>query len=160
LRAIVKDQGSKSLVYIDETGFAPQAHRPRGWADRGQKVYGEHSGERRPRTSLIAAKWGKKLLAPFLFSGTTTADWFNQWLTDHLFPELPANATLIMDNAAFHKTPATKNIIEQSPFDLLYLPPYSPDFNPIEQDFANMKKRRQHAQPGTPIDDIVDMYNY
>lgn len=126
---------------------------------RGEKVYGERSGERRPRTSLIAAKWGRKLLAPVLFTGCTNGKWFNQWLTDHLFKELPTDATLIMDNAAFHKKPETKAIIEQSPFDLLYLPPYSPDFSPIENDFANLKKRRQYAPPGTSLDDIVRMYN-
>lgn len=145
------------MVYLDETGFAPSTYRPYAWGPRGAKVYGERSGERRPRTSLIAAKWGKKLLAPVLFQGTTTGIWFNQWLTEHLFPELPPNATLIMDNAAFHKKPETRAIIEQSPFELLYLPPYSPDFNPIEQDFAGMKKRRQYAPPDTPLEVIINM---
>jgi len=107
---------------MDETGFAPSTYRPHGWALRGEKVYGERSGERRPRTSLIAAKWGKKLLAPVLFQGTTTGIWFNQWLTGHLFKELPSNATLILDNAAFHKKPETRNLIEQSHFNVLFLP--------------------------------------
>lgn len=97
------------------------------------------------------------MLAPILFSGTTTGEWFNQWLTGHLFKELPPDATLIMDNAAFHKKPETKAIIEQSRFNLLYLPPYSPDFNPIEKDFANIKKRRQFAPLETSIDDIIKM---
>jgi len=159
LRTIIRDRGSQSLVYIDETGFAPSTYRPFAWSVRGEKVYGERSGERRPRTSLIAARRGKKLLAPVLFTGCTNGQWFNQWLTEHLFKELPTDATLIMDNAAFHKKPETKAIIEQSPFDLLYLPPYSPDFNPIENDFANLKKRRQYAPPGTTLDDIIRMYN-
>ena len=157
LRAIVSERGSKNLVYVDETGFAPSCYRPHAWAVRGQKVYGERSGNRRPRTSLIAARWGRRMLAPILFSGTATGEWFNQWLQDHLFKELPPDATLIMDNAAFHKKPETKAIIEQAHFNLLYLPPYSPDFNPIENDFATIKKRRQSAPPETALDDIINM---
>ena len=64
-----------------------------------------------------------------------------------------------MDNASFHKTVATRDIIRNSGNSLLYLPAYSPDLNPIEQDFAIIKKRWQYAPKGTKIDDIIKMYN-
>jgi transposase len=161
LRRIVRERGAGNLVYLDESGFEARTHRPCGWARKGQKVYGERSGNARPRTSLIAAQCGKKLLAPVLFKGATNAAWFNHWLKHCLFPELPENATLIMDNAAFHKTPQTRKIMEQSPFHLLYLPKYSPDFNPIENVFAILKKRRQNATPGTTLDELIKTYeNY
>ena len=66
-----------------------------------------------------------------------------------------------MDNATFHKTALTRQIIEHAGHTLLYLPPYSPDFNPIEQDFAIMKRRRQFLPADTTIDEVVRSYvNY
>ena len=146
---------------MDESGFEASTYRPYGWGYIGQKVYGERSGNARPRTSLIAAKCGTKLLAPFLFDGATDAKWFNQWLTQHLFKELPPGATVILDNATFHKTPETLRIFNESPYNLLFLPAYSPDFNPIEQVFATIKKRRQYTTPETSLDCLVKSYeNY
>ena len=133
--------------------------RLQGWAVRGRKIYGSHCGRSRKRTNLIVAKCGEELLAPVLFEGSTKADWFNHWLKECLFKELPENATVIMDNAAFHKTAQTKKIFEDSPYDLLYLPPYSPDFNPVETVFANIKKRKQFAPHNTSLDSLVNMYN-
>lgn len=97
-------------------------------------------------------------MAPFLFEGSTTASVFNQWLQDSLFKELPEGATVIMDNAAFHKTAETRELFEGSSFHLLYLPPYSPDLNPIEQDFAILKKKRQFMPKGTSLDQLVASY--
>ena len=133
--------------------------RLQGWAVRGRKIYVSHCGRSRKRTNLIVAKCGEELLAPVLFEGSTKADWFNHWLKECLFKELPENATVIMDNAAFHKTAQTKKIFEDSPYDLLYLPPYSPDFNPVETVFANIKKRKQFAPHNTSLDSLVNMYN-
>ena len=65
-----------------------------------------------------------------------------------------------MDNAAFHKTRKTREIIEGGSHEVVFLPPYSPDFNPIEKHFANLKKIRASQPPGTPIDDIIRLYSY
>jgi len=101
------------------------------------------------------------LLAPVLFEGSTNSKWFNEWLEKYLLPEIPENSIIIMDNAAFHKTLETRRIIENAKHNLIFLPPYSPDFNPIEQDFANIKKRRQFSPPNTPLDHIIKSYgNY
>jgi transposase len=116
------------------------------------------SGNKRPRTSLIAAKRGRKLIAPVLFNGCTDADWFNQWLKEYLFPARTQPSIIILDNAAFHKTELTLQLVANSPHVLLFQPPYSPDFNPIEQDFATLKKRRQFAPSGTPIDTVLNKY--
>jgi transposase len=146
------------VVYLDESGFERTAYRPHGWACRGQRITGERSGQPRPRTSLIAGKWGTRLLAPVLFEGGTNAEWFKLWLEEHLFKELAPHSILIMDNAAFHKTAKTRQLIQEAGHTLLFLPPYSPDFNPIEQDFATLKKRRQYAPPDMPLDEIVRSY--
>ena len=159
LRKIVKDKGS--IVYLDESGFERTSHRAHGWGLRGKKVYGERSGKKRPRTSLISAKQGKRLLAPILFEGSTNAMLFNYWLNNHLFKELAQDSTIIMDNATFHKTAQTRQLIEQAGHTLLFLPPYSPDFNPIEKDFAIIKRRRQFLPEDYTIDEVVRSYvNY
>ena len=158
MRGLAKTYGFDNIVYVDESGFESSACRVRGWGRVGQKVYGDRSGNKRPRTSLIAGKKGRQLIAPVLFQGSTDADWFNQWFELHLFPVLHQPSVIVMDNAPFHKTEPTFVLFQNSPHVLLFLPPYSPDFNPIEQDFATLKKRRQFSPSGTPIDHIVTSY--
>lgn len=144
---------------MDESGFAPTSERTHGWAPKGQKVYGLRSGNRRPRTSLIAARIGKNFDAPMLFEGTTNTVIFNTWLEQELCPKLHKNQVVVMDNAAFHKSTKTRELIENTGATLLFLPPYSPDLNPIECDFAAIKKRRQYENHQT-LDNIVNAYNY
>jgi len=93
-----------------------------------------------------------------LFEGTTDAGVFNLWLKARLLPELPERAVLVMDNAAFHKTPETQRIVREADRRLLCLPPYSPDPNPVGHDFANLKRLRRHASAGTTLDEVVRMY--
>ena len=151
---------NKRFVYLDESGFAASAARPFGYAPVGQRTYGLVNAHSRPRTSLLAARIGgkhKSLIAPMLFDGSCNADTFNTWLATQLAKELTPNDVVIMDNAAFHKTPQTKAIIEATGATLLYLPPYSPDLNPIEHDFAALKKLRQYNYSQT-LDEIVNAY--
>lgn len=146
------------MIYIDESGFEASTFRPHAWSSRGKKVHGERSGKTRPRTSLIAGKRGKELLAPVLFAGTTNSTWFNHWLEHHLLPLLNPQSLLILDNAPFHKKEEIKEIAQKAGHEVLFLPPYSPDFNKIEQDFAILKKQRIYAPPGTTLDDLIRVY--
>ena len=146
-------------IYLDETGFERATYRPYAWAPKGRKVFGERSGRSRPRTNLIAATAkGKRLFAPLLFEGSLDSSVFNQYLKEQLLKELQPGSLIIMDNAAFHKTQKTRGILEESGHELIFLPPYSPDFNPIEKHFANLKKIRTCQPPDTSIDDIVRLY--
>jgi putative transposase len=95
--------------------------------------------------------------APMLFEGTTNTDVVNLWLQKVLLPQLPPDRILVWDNAAFHKNPATETIIKNAGHGLVSLPPYSPDLNPIEHDFANLKRRRS-LYPDTPLDVLVTSY--
>ena len=158
LRRLISIHNSPSLVYIDESGFELETFRPYAWSLRGQKVHGERNTCKRPRTSLIAAKCGKKLLAPILFQGSTNSLLFNHWLEHHLLKELETASILILDNARFHRKDDVRQIAEKEGHIVLFLPPYSPDFNLIEQDFANIKKRRTYALPGTTLDSIIQSY--
>jgi transposase len=142
---------------VDESGFAPTAERQHGWAARGNKVYGLRSGNRRPRTSLIAALIGKKLAAPMLFDGTTNTAIFNQWLEEMLCPLLTANDVVVMDNAAFHKSQCTAELIAATGATLLFLPPYSPDIMPIEKTFGTLKRYRQYNNH-LSIDQCISNY--
>lgn len=160
LRRLIQKFGWDNLIYIDETGFDAHSYRPNAWAPAGEKVIGERSGAFGKRTNLIAAKRGKEFLAPILYDVTTTALWFNEWLEKYLFKELRPNSVLILDNAAFHRPNDVKAIAEKAGHSVLFLPPYSPDYNPIEQDFAILKKLRSLAPANTTIDDIVKPYGF
>ena len=129
-----------------------------GWYEF--KRFRKFSGNKRPRTTLIAAEHQNRIIGTISFEGSTDAAVFNYWLQNHLLSELPKRATIIMDNASFHKTAATRDIIRNSGNSLLYLPPYSPDLNPIEQDFAIIKKRWHYAPKQIKIDDSIKMYNF
>ena len=161
LRRIIAERGSENIVYVDESGFEPDVCRRYGWSLRGQKVYGDHSGNRRPRESLIAARRGKDFMATMLFSGTANTDLVNDWTRHMLCKELRPNSTIIFDNAAFHKKKDLTAITHKYGHHILFLPPYSPDFSRIEPDFANIKKQRQYAPLNTPLADIIKRYgNY
>lgn len=144
-------------MYVDESGFEPSVERLYGWALRGEKVFGTRSGNRRPRTSLIAASISNSLQAPFLFEGTCNTAVFNLWMEQMLCPLLGKNSVVVMDNATFHKSKTTKALIEKTGAALLFLPPYAPELNPIEHDFANLKRLRQYNNHKS-IDDIINMY--
>ena len=146
----------KTCVYVDESGFEASSARRYGYARRGQKVYGQHSGQKRPRTTLIAAQINGCLRSEILFQGTTNAAIFNHWLKEVLCPKLNKDHVVIMDNAAFHKSNQTKHLIENTGASLLFLPPYSPDLNPIEQTFGLIKRKREIHTHAT-IDDIINM---
>ena len=155
LREQIRSKGAENLVYLDESGFDPtQNYHDSGWAKIGQKIYGDRSGKHWQRTSLLMAKNGKKCLAPYLFSGTCDTKLFNAWLEQMLIPELSPNQTIIMDNARIHKNPKTREILEKHGHELLYLPPYSPDFNPIEQIFGVLKRKLKNRKE-TTLDQLI-----
>jgi transposase len=129
------------LVYIDESGVDSHLHKEYCWAPKGQVVLSRQSGKRFARESFLAAKCGKKILAPMCFNGTCNTELFNAWLEQMLVPELIPGQILIMDNASFHKSSRTKSIIEAAGCKLKFLPAYSPDLNPIENFWALLKAK-------------------
>lgn len=154
-------RGSQDLVYVDESGFEASSYRPYGWGRRGKRVYGERSGNARPRTSVIAARRGNQWLAPMVFQGTAHTKLVNQWFEQMLCKELRPQSTVIWDNAPFHNKQDLQNIANDNGQNILFLPAYSPDLNPIENDFAILKQYRQNAPPDTPICELIKPYrNY
>lgn len=147
----------KILVYVDESGFAPSVTRRYAYAPKGHRVSGLCSGERRPRTSLLAARLGATFTAPLLFAGACNTMLFNAWVAQQLCPLLTEAHVVVLDNAAFHKSAATHTLIAQTGASLLFLPPYSPDLNPIEHDFAALKKRWEYDEHAS-LDRLLQTY--
>lgn len=89
---------------------------------------------------IIAGYVNNKSIAPMVFNGSCNTELFNIWVERFLIKELKRGQVVIMDNATFHKSQRTKDLIESVGCKIIFLPPYSPDFNPIEQFGANMKR--------------------
>lgn len=149
------ERNRQSLVYMDETGFALGTHRSHGRAPRGQRVHGLQNACSRPRTSLIGAYCDNKLIAPMLFEGTCNSALFHDWLEQMLLPELVCGSVIVLDNAAFHTAKRTRRMVEEAGCELLFLPPYSPDLNPIEKLWGNLKQLRQRT--GASVDELLRM---
>jgi transposase len=129
-------------VWVDECGIEEKIYRLYARSQKGRRVYGETSGKRtHNRASIIAAYIQKKLNAPFRFKGYNNAKVFEAWVEKCLIPILVAGQIVILDNAAFHKAPSIRSKIEAAGASLLFLPPYSPDINKIESQWAVLKAR-------------------
>jgi len=114
---------------------------------RGEKVIGEISGKRFARQSVISALFKGNFLSPMCFEGTCDTSLFNCWLKQVLIPNLTAGQVLILDNASFHKSTESQKLVEAAGCKILFLPPYSPDLNPIEKYWANMKTKVRELLP-------------
>lgn len=134
---------------MDESGVHQHIEYEYGWAKRGRRIYGEKPGSKGQRINIIGGLNNGKLIAPAVFEGYCNTEVFELYLEEHLLPNLKAGQVLILDNASFHKSEKAKSIAEASKCLLKYLPPYSPDFNPIEKKWADLKSnikkfRRNH----------------
>ena len=105
--------------------------RTHGYAPIGQRCFGTQDWHAKGRTNAIGALIDKALLTIALFQTNINADIFTAWVEQDLLPKLPKNSIIVMDNATFHKRQDTQTLIKKAGHLLLYLPPYSPDLNPI-----------------------------
>ena len=101
------------------------------------------------------AQRGKEWLAPVLFTGTCDAKVVEEWLEHHLIPELQKPSIIVADNAPFHRKNRLAELAEKHGHQMLFLPPYSPDFNPIEQSFGLLKRRRMH-NPHLSLEQLIN----
>ena len=136
----IKDIPPKSLVYIDESGIELTICKDRGWGKKSEKLVGKKSGKYYERTNIIAGYVNKESMTPMVFNGSCNTELFNNWVEHFLIKELKVGQVVIMDNASFHKSQRTKELIESVGCRVIFLPPYSPDLNPIEKFWANMKR--------------------
>lgn len=114
---------------------------PYGWNERGARFHALKSGRREGRVNMIAALCNQHLLAPFTVEGACNRTVFEIWLKTCLLPVLEPGQVVLMDNATFHKGGQIEQWIQEAGCELLYLPPYSPDLNPIERCWSWLKSR-------------------
>ena len=134
------------IVYLDESGFAHDMPRTHGYATRGKRCYGVRDWGAKGRTNVIGALIGASLLTVSTFTTNINGDIFHRWMVNDLIPKLPANTVVVMDNASFHKRQDTQKVLKQKGHTLEYLPPYSPDLNPIEHKWAQAKNIRRKTK--------------
>lgn len=122
--------------------------RTHGYSPKGQRCYDTHDWGAKGRINAIGALIGKVLITVSLFTGSINTPVFNSWVRQDLLSKVPPNSVIVMDNATFHKSVELRKMIEEAGHALEYLPPYSPDLNPIERKWAQYKKKRRQLRCG------------
>ena len=128
------------IVYLDESGIKQEVTREYGYAKRGEEVFGKVSGKRTKKLNMIAALCGDEIIAPLVYATNMNSELFNLYLQVILLPLLAFGTVIIMDNAPYHISKRTRKLIEEMGCKLIFLPPYSPDLNKIENYWAIIKK--------------------
>lgn len=128
------------LVFVDESGLNRYYRRQYARARRGVRVYDTKPGTKYKRTNVIAGLCNGKHLAVQWHEQSTTSTLFEDWFAWELIPVLPQNSLVILDNASFHRKQQLYDIAAKYDVCVLFLPPYSPNLNPIELSWANFKR--------------------
>lgn len=128
-----------TLVFLDETSTQVTMTRTRGRARRGQRVVDRVPRNHGQNITCLSAISPTGIHAPCVFEGALDGPLFRQWLRDWLLPRLPRGTTIVLDNLSVHRNAEVREAVEAAGCFLLFLPAYSPDFNPIELVFAQLK---------------------
>jgi transposase len=136
----------KTLVFLDETGANTKMTRRYGRAPRGQRVIKAVPHGHWKTTTFVAALRADGLVAPMVIDGAMNGDLFVAYVEQVLVPALRVGDIVLMDNLSSHKRVAAVRAIERAGCSVVYLPPYSPDYNPIELAFAKIKARLRAAE--------------
>ena len=139
----------RRLVFIDETWAKTNMTRTHGWCRRGQPLYAKAPFGHRRTLTFVAALRHDRIDAPCVLDGPINGEIFLAYVEQFLVPTLKPNDIVIMDNLSAHKVKGVRSAIEAAGAKLVYLPPYSPDFNPIEMVFAKLKARLRKAAART-----------
>ena len=135
----------KGLVFIDETGTSTNMARARGRCRRGARLVGKVPHGHWKITTFVAGLRCDAITAPFVIDQPMNSAIFKAYLEQCLVPTLKPDDIVVMDNLSSHKGDDVRQIIEAAGAKLLYLPPYSPDLNPIEMAFAKLKAHLRKA---------------
>jgi transposase len=137
------------LVFVDESGANTKMTRLRGRALGGTRLRARVPHGRYETRTLISAIRLEGACAPWLFQGPMDGEMFLAWMRQGLAPALRTGDVVILDNLATHKIQGVREVIEALGARLLYLPPYSPDFNPIEPMWSKIKQILRSHSPRT-----------
>jgi transposase len=136
-------------VFIDETWAKTNMTRTRGWARRGERLIARAPFGKWRTFTFLAALRHDRIDAPMLFDGPINGVRFRTYVEHALTPTLKPGNIVIIDNLGSHKGNAVRSAIRQAGARLFFLPPYSPDLNPIEQVFAKLKTGLRKANART-----------
>ncbi|MGH6914395.1 MAG: IS630 family transposase [Geminicoccales bacterium] len=140
---------AKKLVFVDETGADTKMVRSRGRCRRGERLIGQAPWGHWKTTTFTAGLRCDSLIAPFVLDGPMDGQAFLAYVAKVLAPSLSAGDIVVIDNLPAHKVKGVREAIEAKGARLLYLPPYSPDLNPIEMLFAKLKAGLKRAAERT-----------
>lgn len=152
------------LVFIDETGTSTNMVRTRGRSRRGTRLLGRVPHGHWKITTFVAGLRCDQIAAPFVIDRPMNSVIFLTYVTQCLVPTLKEGDIVVMDNLKPHKAKGVREAIEAAGGNLLYLPPYSPDLNPIELSFAKLKallrKAAERSVEGlwTKIGTLLDQF--
>lgn len=139
----------RRLVFIDETWAKTNMAPLRGWGPRGRKLIAKAPHGHWRTLTFLAALRHDRIEAPCVIDGPINGEAFRAYIEQFLVPTLRPGDLVVMDNLGSHKGKAVRNAIRAAGAKLFFLPPYSPDLNPIEQVFAKLKHLLRKAQERT-----------
>lgn len=146
---------AERLVFIDETWAKTNMHRTHGRCARGQRLIGRAPHGHWRTSTFVAGLRHDGIVAPLIFNRPMNGEIFQYYVAQHLAPALRPGDIVIMDNLGSHKSQAVRNAITAAGAQLLFLPPYSPDLNPIEKLFSKLKTLLRAAAQRT-VDALWD----
>ena len=160
------------FVFLDETGASTNMVRRCGWGLKGERLVDAAPAGHWKTTTFVAGLRASGIIAPFVLDGPMTGAAFRAYVEQVLAPELEPGDAVVMDNLSPHKVAGVQEAIRAAGASVLYLPSYSPDFNPIEQLFAKLKTLLRKAAArtqdalwetiGTSLEDftLTECHNY
>lgn len=137
------------LVFIDETWIKTNMAPLRGWGPRGQRLKASAPFGHWKTLTFIAALRHDRIDAPWVIDGPINGEFFRLYVEQVLAPTLAPGDVVVLDNLGSHKGKAARAAVRARGAHLIFLPPYSPDLNPIEQVFAKLKQLMRREQPRT-----------
>jgi transposase len=138
-----------AFVFLDETGAATNMARRYGWGPRGERLVDATPHGHWRTTTFVAGLRSTGIIAPLVLDGPMTGEAFRAYVQQFLAPTLSKGDVVVMDNLGAHKVAGVREAIAAVGASILYLPPYSPDLNPIEQAFAKLKALLRKAAART-----------
>jgi transposase len=146
---VAEEIDARRLVFVDEMGTNISLSPLYAWAPKGERAYCSVPRNRGPNTTLLSSMSVEGMGLSLAVEGATNREVFETYVEQILAPTLRTGQVVVMDNLTAHKGERVKELIERRGCELLYLPPYSPDFNPIEEAFAKIKSLMRKAEART-----------
>ena len=137
---------ARRLVFVDEMGANTSLAPIYAWATKGQRAYSKVPRNRGPNITLLASMTTKGMGPCVAVVGSITRAVFEAYVEQVLSATLKSGQVVVMDNLSVHKGSRVRELIESKGCELLYLPPYSPDFNPIEEAFSKIEALLRRAR--------------